>query len=59
MGCVSLANFVVLINGYPSNFLKNLKKGFLLSPFMFLLIVEGLSRLIHVTKRRVPSKECL
>jgi hypothetical protein len=47
LGCVSSAKFVVLINGNPTRFFKStrgLRQGFPLSPLLFLLIIEGLSR---------------
>jgi hypothetical protein len=53
MGCVTLANFSVLNNGYPSKNFKGsrgLRQGCLLSTFLFSLVVEGLSRLIHVAR---------
>jgi hypothetical protein len=49
MGCVTSTNFVVLINGAPTEFFKShkgLRQGCPMSPFLFMLIVEGLSRLI-------------
>jgi hypothetical protein len=49
MGCVSSTNFSVLINGSPSSFFRSsigLRQGFPLSPLLFLLIVEGLSRIL-------------
>lgn len=52
-GCVSLASFVVLINGTPSRFFKasrGLRQGCPLSPFLFLIIAESLSRLINSAK---------
>jgi hypothetical protein len=49
MGCVSSANFACLVNGSPTSFFKSyrgLRQGFPLSPLLFLLVVEGLSRLM-------------
>lgn len=49
LGCVCNANFAVLINGSPSDFFKSgrvLRQGFPLSPLLFLLVVECLSKMI-------------
>jgi hypothetical protein len=49
MGCFSSTNFFVLINGSPSSFFRSsrgLRKGFPLSPLFFLIIFEGLSRIL-------------
>ena len=52
-------SIVVLINGSPSNFFKStrgLRQGCPLSPFLFLLIVDALSRIIHQAKREGSYK---
>jgi hypothetical protein len=50
LGCVSLTKLVMSINGKPTSFFKStrgLRKGFPLSPLLFLLVIEGLSRTIQ------------
>eukprot|EP00253_Pinus_taeda_P033955 PITA_33955 len=54
MGCISNVSFAVLINGATTPFFKSqrgLRQGCLLSPLLFLLVTEGLSRLIHNARR--------
>lgn len=54
MGCITSTNFVVLVNGKPTIFFKacrGLRQGYPMSRLLFLLIVEGLSRLIKKAKK--------
>ena len=48
-----------MINGSPSNFFRasrGLRQGFPLFPFLFLIIADALSRMIHHAKRKGSFK---
>jgi hypothetical protein len=58
MGCLSSTSFVVLINGPTFKFcfpLEGLRQGFPMSRFLFLLVVQGLSRMVNYSKREGTS----
>ena len=47
--CISTASFIVLINGTPFGFFwssRGKKQGGLLSPYLFVIVMEALSHLI-------------
>ena len=54
MGCIQSTSFAVLINGSPSGFFRptrGIRQGCPLSPFIFSLVADALSRLILKARR--------
>ena len=59
MSRVNSASFVVLINGSPTSFFKGsrgIRQGFPLSPYLFLLVIEGIILLLHNAKEEGSIK---
>ena len=55
MKTITIASYSVLINGEPHGFIKptrGLKQGDPLSPYLFLLCIEGLSAMLRKAKER-------
>lgn len=54
MTYVTLVSYAILVNGQPSDKIvptRGLYQGDLISPYLYLICVEGLSTLIHNTER--------
>ena len=59
MSCITTVSFSILINGVASPFFhaeRGLRQGCSLSPLLFLLVAEGLSRDLREAKRQSSLK---
>ena len=59
MACMTSTTFSILVNGSPTYFLscsRGLRQGCPLFPLLFLLIIEGINRLIDYSKQEKKIK---
>lgn len=62
MSCIQMVSFVVLINGVSSPFFhvqRGLHHGRPLSPLLFLIVVEGLNRILGEVKNNGDFYGCM
>jgi hypothetical protein len=60
LGCVEFISFTILVNRSPSGFVRDtrgLRQGFPLSPFLFLIMSEALSKIIHDVRTKGEMRE--
>lgn len=59
MACVTSMSIAVLVNGAPTSFFscsRELRQGCPMSPLLFLLVIDGLSKLINLAQREGKIK---